>query len=184
MTVDKTIGLKNHNENLNKVVRESLQQALLMLMDSSELEKITVTALCKKAGVSRMAFYSNFESIEALLEGIVREYSSDLIYRIGSPFGRGVTLDWYAKMFERVAANSDILDLLFRAGFKYKYLSIVNSSVLHNPDISNSKKYFRLSWAGSIVNIIIYWIDNGLGESVDQIASFCYQNLSKIAEKA
>lgn len=184
MTVDKTSGLKAHNENLNKVVRESLQQALLMLMDSKEFGKISVTELCEKAGVSRMAFYGNFESIDDLLEDIVRAYSADLVYRIGSPFRHGISLDWYVQMFTRVEANADILSLLFRAGFKYKYLSIINASVLHNPNISTHKKYLRLSWAGSIVNIIIYWIDNNLTESVSEIAQFCYQNLNKIAESA
>ena len=184
MTVDRTLGLKAYNDNLNKIVRESLQQALLMLMDGQEFDKISVTALCKKAGVSRQAFYTNFVSIDDLLEGIVREYSGDLVYRIGSPFRRNVSREWYEKMFERVEANADILSLLFRAGFKYKYLSIINNSVLHNPDIPAEKKYLRLTWAGSIVNIIIYWIDNGLKESITQIAHFCYQNLSALAEKA
>ncbi len=184
MTVDKTSGLKAHNENLNRVVCESLQQALLMLMDSKDFTKISITELCKKAGVSRMAFYGNYDSIDDLLEEIVREYSADLIYRIGSPFRHDVTLKWYEKMFARVEANADILGLLFRAGFKYKYLSIVNNSVLHNPDISTHKKYLRLVWAGSIVNIIIHWIDNNLAESVSEIAKFCYQNLNTIAEKS
>ena len=184
MTVDKTSGLKTYNENLNKVVRESLQQALLMLMDTKEFSRISVTELCKKAGVSRMAFYGNFTSTDNLLEDIVREYSSDLVYRIGSPFRNGIKLSWYEQMFARVEANSDILSLLFRAGFKYKYLSIINNSVLHNPNIPTHKKYLRLTWAGSVVNIIIYWIDNNLHESVGEIAQFCYQHLNKIAEKA
>jgi len=184
MTVDKTSGLKTYNENLNKIVKESLQQALLMLLDTKDFEKISVTELCKKAGVSRMAFYGNYESIDELLESIVREYSSDLIYRIGSPFRHGVNLNWYEEMFTRIEANADILSLLFGAGFKYKYLSIINNSILHNSDIAIHKKYLRLTWAGSIANIIIYWIDNGLRESVGEIAKFCYNNLSKIAEKA
>ncbi len=184
MTVDKTSGLKAYNENLSKVVRESLQQALLMLMETKKFTQISVTELCKKAGVSRMAFYGNYESIDDLLDKIVQEYSADLIYRIGSPFRHDVTLKWYEQMFTRVEANADILSLLFRAGFKYKYLSIINNSVLHNSDAPTNKKYLRLIWAGSIVNIIIYWIDNNLTESVSEIAKFCYQNLNKIAEKS
>jgi len=184
MANDRFKGLNSHNEAVHSVVCESLQQALLMLMDAKAVDKITITELCKKAGVSRMAFYGNYTSVDDLLEKIVRAYSADLVYRIGSPFRNEISLDWYRKMFTRVEANADILAVLFRAGFKYKYLSIVNNSVLHDPNIPANKKYLRLSWAGSIVNIIIYWIDNNLTESVEDIAKFCYQNLNEIAKKA
>ena len=71
-------GLKTYNENLNKVVKESLQTALVLTMQQQDFSKISITDLCKKAGVSRMAFYSNYKTLDSLLESVVREYNSEL----------------------------------------------------------------------------------------------------------
>lgn len=54
-------GLKEHNEKLKAIISESLQQALILLMEKKQYKDITITELCKKAGVSRMAFYSNMK---------------------------------------------------------------------------------------------------------------------------
>ena len=57
-----TTGLKKHTDEVNKVIIDSLIEALLLLMKEYQYEDISITMLCKKAGVSRMAFYGNFET--------------------------------------------------------------------------------------------------------------------------
>ena len=42
--------------------------ALLQLMQKKAFDRISITELCRKAGVSRMSFYRNFESKEAVLK--------------------------------------------------------------------------------------------------------------------
>ena len=71
MQNQKTKGLKSHNYNLNKLIKESLGEALILLMDKKAFSSITITELCKKAGVSRMAFYGNYSSKEDLLKKVV-----------------------------------------------------------------------------------------------------------------
>ena len=51
----------------NIFVKECLFTALLILMQSKNFHEITVTELTKKAGVSRMAFYRNYETIEDII---------------------------------------------------------------------------------------------------------------------
>ncbi len=48
--------------------RECLLNALLALMEKQEFNKITITELCKKAGVTRLTFYRHFESKEDVLQ--------------------------------------------------------------------------------------------------------------------
>lgn len=48
--------------------RECLLNALLVLMEKQEFSKITITELCKKAGVTRLTFYRHFESKEDVLQ--------------------------------------------------------------------------------------------------------------------
>ena len=64
-------SLKNlirSNKESNQITRESIETALLFLMEKKELSKISVSELVKKAGVSRNAFYRNYKSKEEILE--------------------------------------------------------------------------------------------------------------------
>lgn len=174
MTDEKLTGLKEYNSSLNHLVKESLEEALVSLMKVKDFNQITICELCKKAGVSRMAFYNNFRTLEALLESTILSYSQKLVIdKIGSPFRENTDINWYIVLFEGVKKNSELLYLMFKSGFTYKYLSIVNSLVLHRKTLTDTEKYFRLIWAGGIVNIIIYWLNNGMKESIESLAEFC-----------
>ena len=55
--------------------KEYLQQALLLLMENKPIEKIKVSELCQKAGVSRMTFYrlygDKMEVIKDMISGFI-----------------------------------------------------------------------------------------------------------------
>lgn len=174
----KTKGLKNHNQNLNRLIRESLQQALIYLMNKKAFSSITITELCKKAGVSRMAFYGNYHSKEELLKKIVLESVERLLEKIGSPFRQSTGLAWYEQMFECIKEDEFYLITIFNAGFQHEYLSIMNEIVLHNPTVTTENKYLRIIWSGGMANVIIRWIEDGAVVPTKEIAKFCYDNMS------
>ena len=45
-----------------------LQQALILLLDEKEFERISVSQICKEAGVHRSTFYSYYDNQIDLLE--------------------------------------------------------------------------------------------------------------------
>lgn len=178
MTKNNSRELTKHNAHLNKVVCESLQEALIILMNQKEFSEISISELCKKAGVSRMAFYNNYNSKEDLLRENIVQQSDKVLDFIGSPFREKTNIEWYQQMFTTAKEAAFELTTIFKAGFKYEYLSIINNIVLHNDSLSSDKRYMRLMWAGGIVNTIIYWIESGMKEPINEIATFCYNNLS------
>ncbi len=178
MEEKKANGLKNHNQNLNRIIRESLQHALILLMNKKTFSTITITELCKKAGVSRMAFYGNYRSKEELLKKLVLESVERLLDKIGSPFRESTGLLWYEQMFESIKDDAFYLKTIFDAGFKYEYLSIMNELVLHNPTVTTENKYLRIIWSGGMANVIITWIEDGAAVPTKEIAKFCYDNMS------
>ena len=63
-------SLKNliqSNQESNHLTRESLETALLYLLQKKDLRKISITELVQTAGVSRNAFYRNYKSKEEIL---------------------------------------------------------------------------------------------------------------------
>ncbi|MGN1053237.1 MAG: TetR/AcrR family transcriptional regulator [Candidatus Scatosoma sp.] len=168
-----TAGLKRHCEEINRIVTESLQEALLALIEKNAYDSITITALCKKAGVSRMAFYGNFSSKDDILKSIITGLQKDLVLRIGSPFRKPVTEQWYVGLFRFVKEKASVLKLIFDAGFQVKYLELVNGILQRHKNMAAEEVYLRLFWCGGIVNAVIYWIAHGLKESPEEMAGIC-----------
>ena len=61
-------NLYQSNQEANQITRESIETALLHLMDNKDLPQISISELVRKAGVSRNAFYRNYKSKEEILE--------------------------------------------------------------------------------------------------------------------
>ena len=64
-------GLRLSNEETNRLTRESLETALLQLLQEQDIRDISIEALVQRAGVSRMAYYRNFGSKEAILDNCI-----------------------------------------------------------------------------------------------------------------
>ena len=178
MSEHNTSGLTLHNENIKKLTRQCLQEALIILLEKKNFEEISVTDICKKAGVSRMAFYSNFLSKEELFKHIVTTLNSDFISAVGTPFSSVTDYNWYLHFFSVMTENRNTVKIVFSAD-KYQYLDTINKIVLANKHRrSETEKFERLMWTGAIVNTIIYWLDYGMKQSAEELATICFQKLN------
>ncbi len=175
--VNKLKGLKQYAFELNEEIKNSLKKALIILMNEMDYENISITLLCNKAGVSRTAFYNNFQTKNDLLKEIVIDLNTKLLIKVGSPYRKNTSYDWYVKFFFLVKENSNELKLIFNAGFINKYLYMLNEMVLKDKNIPIEKKYQRLIWSGGIANALVYWINNNLKEDIYQMAEYCSTNL-------
>ena len=61
----------------NQIIRESITEALLILMENLSISDITISALTRKAGVSRVSFYRNYKSKEEVLVSMLEERSRE-----------------------------------------------------------------------------------------------------------
>ncbi len=177
MADEKIAGLRRHSEEINRLVNESLRGALVILLKDTEYDKITISGICLKAGVSRMAFYGNYKTKDDLLEAIVEDLNKTIYAEIGSPFLVETTINWYRNFFRLIYEKRELISRIFDAGFRKKYFFFVNKIILNTPMISSAEKYRRLIWSGGIENVIVYWFENGMTETPDRLAEFCNGHL-------
>lgn len=68
-----------HKENQRiALTRRLLQEGLLRLLRFEKLENISVTALCKEAGINRATFYNHYTSPTALLSEMELQFVCEL----------------------------------------------------------------------------------------------------------
>lgn len=72
-------NLSQSNKEINQLTRESIETALLFLLEKKEMRQISISELVRKAGVSRNAFYRNYKSKEEILELAYERTSQQLM---------------------------------------------------------------------------------------------------------
>lgn len=161
----------------NEVVRESIAQSLLLLMESESLDRITVVELTRKAGVSRMSFYRNFESKEDVLAAYTERVFRDFLHRIPDFTELKVLEDSkiffsYLRHYELLMKNlvkanlfgifSDIFSQYFATLFVDVY------KLDRNSDYRSYELTYRV---GGLANIIFIWVQNDFRETDEQMAN-------------
>ena len=166
--------LRLNNEESNKLTRECLTAALMQLMKEKSLDKITITELVKRSGVSRTAFYRNYSSKEDILVDIrnyIAETSNSFLVK---PELKDNPRLWFRECFKIVQDNADlirpILDAKLTLGDFFKNQSVLDS--LYSTD-NRMNIYKNLAIEAAFQRIMIVWFDEGMIESVDEMASFC-----------
>lgn len=74
-------SMEKRTNSANLIVRESIETALLQLMDKKPFGEITISEIVKKAGVSRVSYYRNYYFKEDVLfvkmDKIAAEWKAD-----------------------------------------------------------------------------------------------------------
>lgn len=172
---------KLSNEQSKKLTRESIVTALVLLFAEKPYDKITVTDIAKKAGVSRTAFYSNFEN----KEDVVKEFGKNVISELNSFFsgerydgnGRTLLLD----VFNAIKQNPERAKLLFGSR-QVVYEILGGGTVLDSvmPIKGKYDVYNYLATEAALKKIIIEWYKRGMNESPEDMAEYCSELSKKI----
>ncbi len=165
---------KLSNEQLNKITKDKIKDALKSLLKEKSFKNVTITELVKKAGVSRTAFYRNYESKEAILDEILEVFVSAIKKQLHSGISGGDRYDLFLSLFQKIKDAEEEIRLLFGAHLKLEDLFPAEiRKFVH--DISPLDKYDFLSIYGAVKEILSYWISNGMVESVEEMADLCYK---------
>ncbi len=178
MTTDKRgrsqEGLRQSNAESNRITKESLQLALIYLMEQKPFEKITITELAQKAGVSRTAFYRNYDSKEGLLQEICTGITRMLRQSLRSQQFLTAPIAWYAQWFQTIQDNAAVVRLLGKANLFEDSIRGTKSLLEETfPSDSPEQHYCYVTMEGALFAVVSHWLAGGMEESVAFMADFC-----------
>lgn len=167
-------ALRLSNEESNRLTRESIESALLLLMEKADFETISITDIIRKAGVSRSAYYRNYTSKEDILLNVFNEAAKTIVSAMSESIAHRNASDCYQILFEKVWESRKLFEIIDKARMVYKFQTSVNRRYLSLLTQDAISEYYRiLSWVGSVFNMIFGWIDRGYRESPAEMASIC-----------
>lgn len=149
----------------NIIVKESITQALLILMENKDFEKITITDIVNKAGVVRMSFYRNYTS----KEDVILKH----LYKIYEKWGKNINDDDPSKfiinLFELFESMKPTIEILYKANLSHLLLRFLNTVCGANPEQKNIYTYYSSIIAGSFFGWYDAWLRRGSQESPEEM---------------
>ena len=161
-----------------------MDEALLLLLEQKDFDRITVKELCQKAGVNRTTFYLHYESMNDLLEETVDRIndrfkeSLSVIPPGDDPTKEILTKEKYLKPYlgfikENMRAYRVIhlKDHLFKSQktFESFYETVFSPALSHFGVKEQEKKYVFAFYTQGTVAIIGKWLDGNCRDDIDMI---------------
>ena len=172
--MEKRNALRLSNEESNKLTRECLQTALILLMAEKDIDKISVTELVAKAGVSRTAFYSNYTSKEEILTSWLADFVERISGLAWETISRGNLTALYIQLFDHLREHADCLQVLIRANMEDMLFSRMEENVLQRFKARDRLSGYLVSaWCGAFNSLLLRWVKDGMQESSEELAGMC-----------
>ena len=162
------------NEGRNAYVIENITKALLKLLQEKPIEEISISELCKQAGIGRASFYRNFDSKEDILRtyirGLFQEWTAEGSQEENKPLS-----GFLRTRFAHFEKYQDFYALLNRRNLTCLLKDVIIGLCGPQPEHSKEEAYTRAYIAYTLYGWIEVWFQRGMRETADEIAGM-FQN--------
>lgn len=170
------------NKQAKLVTKSCLQTALIQLLDKKDLNEISISELTRKAGVSRTAFYSNYQNIDDVLLEIIDQELTELNTVIWDAINRKE--NFFPPIIQKMKDNYDLYSLTLKSNIEKTALFQMREYIkAAHPSIDKESYYLMTAAVGALRGIIIEWFMNCCDESVEVISDLCNQSTEAIRDK-
>ncbi len=163
--IDKNVSAMSNKER-NSTVIHLITKALLKLLEEKALDDISISELCRLAGVGRASFYRNFESKEDVLKKHLQllwnEWGKDLDDCDGFT-------DFLASVLRYFYKHRELDLLLYRHGMSRLLYEMIRWGAKIDESESNMERYAKSTAAGVVFGMIDEWMRQGMKESPEEI---------------
>lgn len=158
------------NNKRKKESMERIEKIFIELLQTKVLNEISVSDICKRAGLNRTTFYANYPDIYGLADAIrdKLEVAVSDLYR--DEITQGFNSNDYLKLFRHIQENQIFYQTYFKLGYDNKYRIISYDTGLakmhfQNKHIEHHMEFFK----AGITQIIKMWLKNGCKESPEEM---------------
>lgn len=155
-------------------------QSLFSLLQSKNINTITVTEICKIAKVNRSTFYKHFKHVDALFFAYIDFVLLDLESKNEEQLTIHLSkLNIQTTLFIHVIQYETFYKILFAENMPLKFMNYYQKSIQvlsfkivpsYVVDTFNKDLYFSLL-AGAVCSSIKYWLENKLDISTELMNS-------------
>lgn len=172
--------LRLSNEESNKLTRECLRTAMFKLIEQKSFEKITITDIANRAGVSRVAFYRNYATKEELVKDLCQCLLEELRASVKSECFRTNRKLWFQHFFSVIQENSTFFKAYLNANLRLSNGMVVETI---RPSSTMQDHYRNVADEGAFINILTEWFLTGMVQTPEEMGDICETLFSTSEQK-
>ncbi len=162
------------NTKNNKRRRESIEKIehiFIELLQTKQLNEITVSDICKKAGLNRTTFYANYLDIYDLADKIKEHLESELEHLYQDEHINHFNSNDYLKLFQHIKENQLFYKTYFKLGYDNNYKILLYDTKQAEKYFNNKHIDYHIEFFRQGLNAIIKkWLESDCAEPPEEIA--------------
>lgn len=158
------------NNKRKKESRRKMETVFIELLQDRNLEQISVTDLCKQAGVNRTTFYANYVDIYDLADSIRHQLEAGLSELYQEEIASGFNSNDYLKLFRHIKENQLFYQTYFKLGYDNDYKILTYDTELAKTHFQNRFiEYHMAFFKSGLTKIIKMWLQGGCRETPEEM---------------
>ena len=124
------------NNRRKKESMERIEKVFIELLQTKELGEISVSDICKRAGLNRTTFYANYTDIYGLADAIRDKLENEVSDLYKEEVTQGFDSHDYLKLFRHIKDNQIFYKTYFKLGYDDNYK-------IFQHDIALARRHFQ-----------------------------------------
>ena len=150
--------------------RQKIEQAAMELLRTKELDQISVSELCKRAGLNRSTFYANYVDIYGLADALRENLEAQVAELYHEEITQGYNSHNYLALFRHIRQNQILYRTYFKLGYDEQhqvpaYDRDLAKRQLNDRFIEYHIEFFR----AGLTRIIKLWLRNGCRQTPEEM---------------
>ena len=162
--------MNTKNNKRKRASMHKMEQVLIELLQAKELHEISVSDLCKRAGVNRSTFYANYMDIYDLADKLREKLEGEVAALYEEEMTLGYNSNDYLKLFRHIARNQALYQTYFRLGYDEQHRVWYYDTDLAEKHFDNRFITYHIEFFKSgLTRIIKLWLQNGCRETPEEM---------------
>ena len=171
------------NNKRKKESMDRIEKVFIELLQTKELDEISVSDICKRAGLNRTTFYANYTDIYGLADAIRDKLENEVSDLYREEVTQGFNSKDYLKLFRHIKDNQIFYKTYFKLGYDNNYKIFRYDTALAYKHFQNKFiEYHMEFFKAGITQIIKIWLNGGCKESPEDMFEIIKSEYSRRTE--
>ncbi len=149
---------------------QRIEQVLVELLQTKDLNQISVSDICKRANLNRSTFYANYVDIYGLADAIREKLEAQVAELYKDEVTQGFNSNNYLILFQHIVENQLFYRTYFKLGYDEKYrIWAYDYNLAEKHFDGRFIEYHMEFFKSGLTRIIKLWLQNGCKETPEEM---------------
>lgn len=162
--------MNTKNNKRKRTSMQKIEQVLIELLQTKELNQISVSDICKRANLNRSTFYANYVDIYGLADTIREKLEAQVADLYKNEIMQGFNSHNYLLLFRHIKENQIFYRTYFKLGYDETYQILTYDYKLAKKHFADRFIDYHMEFFKSgLTKMIKLWLQNGCRETPEEM---------------